>query len=195
MILIPLIVCLGDSMLEKDFLVCPHDWMMVSPQTKSSRLELQGDIQVNADIHDAKFNNFLKYGNRRDYNEWSLSRSHGDTKLFSKKLNCSSTISANFSSNLTVNLPKDLNQSRLEQRIPEEKKYFNYSHNLIIIIKAPFVVLTAFPDNPNPMSSSYYSSESPPSISYDLTHHTSSSCSHFINQNLSKRTQLPPKLK
>ena len=123
--------------------------------------------------------NLLMYGIRRDYNEWSLPRSLGDIKLFNKKLTCSFTIPANFSSNSTVNLPEDLNPWRLKDRIPEGRKYVIFSHTLNTHIRAPFGVVTAFPDVPNPMFNSYHSSESLPSTSYDLTHHTSSSGSNL----------------
>ena len=82
----------------------------------------------------------------------------------SKKLNCSVVIPANRSSTLMVNLPKDLNQWRQKDRIPDERKYVIYNHNSNSLIKAPFGVVTAFPDHPNPVfnspSSSYLPSNS-----------------------------------
>ena len=143
------------------------------------RFILQREREMSIDTDDPQFIKSLKYGIRRDYNEWSLPRSLGDIQLFNKKLNCSITIAANFSSNLSVNLPKDPNQRRLKDRIPEERKYVIDSHNFNTLIKAPFGVVTAFPDDPTPMFYSYHPSESVPSTSYDLTYHTSSSCSNL----------------
>ena len=118
---------------------------------------------MNIDTDDAQFIKSLKYGIRRDYNEWSLPKSLRDIQLFNKKLNCSITIAANFSSNLSVNLnlPKDPNHWRLKVRIPEERKYVIYSHNVNTLIKARFGVVTAFPDDPNPIFYSYHPSVFP----------------------------------
>ena len=99
---------------------------------------------MNVDTDDPQFIGNLKFGNRGDYNEWSLQRSLGDVKLFKNKSNCSITIPPNFSSNLILNLPKDLKHWRLEDRIPEDTNYVTYSHNLKTPIKAPFGVVTAF---------------------------------------------------
>ena len=143
------------------------------------RFILQREREKNIDTDDPQFVESLKYGIRRDYNEWSLPRSLGDIQLFNRKLNCSITIAANFSSNLSVNLPKDPSRWRLKDRIPEERNYVIYSHNLNTLIKAPFGVVTAFPDDPNPMFYSYRSSEIVPSTSHDLAYHTSSSCSNL----------------
>ena len=78
-----------------------------------------------------------------------------------------------------VNFTKDMKQWRIGDRIPEEKKYVLYIHNLNTLIKVPFGVVTAFPDDPIPMFNSYDSPKSPPSFSYDPTHHTSSSRSNL----------------
>ena len=107
------------------------------------RLELQRERERNVDIDDPQFIKFLKYGIRRDNNEWSLPRSPGGRIQFNRKLNCSITIPANFSSNLAVNQPKELNQLRLKERILERRKYFIYSHTLKTLIKAPYGVVTA----------------------------------------------------
>ena len=106
-----------------------------------------------------QFIKFLKYGVRRDYNEWSPPRSLGDIKIFNKKLNCCLSIPANLSSNLVMNLPKDLNQWRLKDRLPDERNYVIYNHNLNALIEAPFGVVTAFPNDPNPLFSSHYNSQ------------------------------------
>ena len=74
---------------------------------------------------------------------------------------------------MTVNLLEGLTQWRLKDRIPEERNYVIYGHNLNTLIKAPFGVVIAFPDDPKPMFNCYHSSESLPSTSYYLTHHTS----------------------
>ena len=93
------------------------------------RLEIQRDGELNIDTDDPQFITFLKYGIRKDCNEWSLPRSIGEVRLFNKKLNCSIVIPANRSSTLMVNLPKDLNQWRLKDRIPDERKYVIYNHD------------------------------------------------------------------
>ena len=74
------------------------------------RLEIQRDWELNIDTDDPQFITFLKYGVRKDCNEWSLPRGIGEVRLFNEKLNCSVVIPANRSSTLMVNLPKDLNQ-------------------------------------------------------------------------------------
>ena len=123
------------------------------------RLDIQRNRELNVDTDDPQYITFLKYGIRKDQNEWSLSRNIGDIKIFNKNLNCSLRIPANLSSNLVVNLPKDLNQWRLKDRLPEERKYVIYNHNLNALIKAPFGVVTAFPNDPNPLFSSYSNSQ------------------------------------
>ena len=122
------------------------------------RLEIQRERELNIDNDDPHFITFPKYGIRKDCNEWSLLRSIGEVRLFNKKLNCSIVIPANRSSTLMVNLPKDLNQWRLKDRIPDERKYVIYNHDLNSFIKAPFGVINAFPDDPNPIFNSPLSS-------------------------------------
>ena len=125
------------------------------------RLEIQRERELNVDTDDHQFITFLKYGIRKDCNERSLPKGIGEVKLFNKKLNCSVVIPANRSSTLMVNLPKDLNQWRLKDRLPDERKYLIYNHNLNALIKAPFGVVTAFPDDPNPVFNSPLSSYLP----------------------------------
>ena len=122
------------------------------------RLEIQRERELNIDNDDPQFITFLKYGIRKDCNEWSLPRSIGEVRLFNEKLNCSIVIPANRSSTLMVNLPKDLNQWRLKDRIPDERKYVIYNHELKSLIKAPFGVVTACSDDPNPIFNSPLSS-------------------------------------
>ena len=88
-----------------------------------------------------------------------MPRGIGEVKLFNKKLNCSVVILANRSSALMVKLPKDVNQWRLKDRLPDERQYVYYNHDLNAIIKAPFGVVTDFPNDPNPLFSSYNSSQ------------------------------------
>ena len=167
MILIPLIVCQWDSMMDKDPHVFSHVWKMVSRRIKKSfpslkkRLEIQRDRELNIDTDDPQFIAFLKYGIRKDCNEWSLPRGIGEVRLFNEKLNCSVVIPANRSSTLMVNLPKDLNQWKLKDRIPDERKYVIYNHDLNSLIKAPFGVVTAFLDDPKPIFKSPLSSYLP----------------------------------
>ena len=86
------------------------------------RLEIQRERELNIDNDDPHYITFPKYGIRKDCNEWPLPRSIAEVRLFNKKLNCSIVIPANRSSTLMVNLPKDLNQWRLKDRIPDERK-------------------------------------------------------------------------
>ena len=46
----------------------------------------------------------------------------------------------------------NLNLWRPKDRNREEKKYFIYNHDLDTVLKAPFGVVTAFLDIPNPVS-------------------------------------------
>ena len=123
------------------------------------RLEIQRDRELNIDTDDPQYITFLKYGIRKDCDEWSLPRGIGEVKLFNKKLNCSVVIPANRSSTLMVNLPNDLNQWRLKDRLPDERKYVIYNHDLNALIKAPFGVVTAFPNDPNLLFSSHCHSQ------------------------------------
>ena len=50
------------------------------------RLEIQRDRELNIDTDDPQFIIFLKYGIRKDCNEWSLPRSIGEGRLFNKKI-------------------------------------------------------------------------------------------------------------
>ena len=123
------------------------------------RLEIQRDRELKIDTDDPQFITFLKYGIRKDCNEWSLPRGIGEVKLSDEKLNCSVVIPANRSSTLMVNLPKDLNQWRLKDRLPDERKYVIYNHHLNALIKAPFGVVTAFPNDPIPLFPSHSHSQ------------------------------------
>ena len=67
-----------------------------------------------------------------------------------------------------VNLPKDLNQWRLKDRVPDERKYVIYNHDLNSLIKTPFGVVTAFPDDPNPIFNSPLSSSLPSNSSSQI---------------------------
>ena len=137
------------------------------------RLEIQRDRELNIDTDDPQFITFLKNGICKDYNEWSLPRSIGEVRLFNRKLNWSIAIPVNRSSTLTVNILKDLNQWRLKDRIPYERIYVIYNHELNSLIKAPFGVVTAFTDDPNPVinspSSSYLPSNSSSQINLKST--------------------------
>ena len=143
------------------------------------------------DTDNLQFNTFLKYGVRRDHNEWSLPRSFGDIKIFNKKPNCSLSIRANFSSNLLVNLRKDLNQWRLKDQLPDEKKYVIYNHNLNAPTKPTFGVITAFPNDPHPLFSSYNNSQE--SIVFSCNTFPSETKSKFCTDNtVSTATQTEP---
>ena len=127
-------------------------------------LETRRDREIKIATDDPQFIAFLKYGIRKNCNEWSLPGGIGEVRLFNKKLNCSVVIPTNRSSTLMVDPPKDLNQRRLKHRIPDERRYVIYNHDLRSFIKASFGVVTAFPDDPNPVlnspSSSYLPSNS-----------------------------------
>ena len=155
------------------------------------RLKIQRERELNVDTDDPQFITFLKYGIRKDCNEWSLPRGIGEVKLFNKKLNCSVVIPANRSSTLMVNLPQDLNQWRLKDRLPDERKYVIYNHNLNTLIKAPFGVVTAFPDDPNPLFSSHYHSQE--SVTSSCNTSSSEANSKFCTNNtVSIGTQSDP---
>ena len=115
------------------------------------KLEIQEERELKVDTDNPQFIKFQKYDVRGDPKEWSLPRSFGDVKIYNKKLNCSLSIPANFSSNLVVNLPKDLNQWFLKGRLPEERKLVTPNRNMNALIEAPSGVVFAFPDNPNPI--------------------------------------------
>ena len=85
-------------------------------------LELQKYRKLNVDTDDPQFIKFLTYEIRRDHKEWSLPRSLGGIKHFNIKLNCSVTVPAIFSSNLSVYLPKDLNQWKLRDKILKRER-------------------------------------------------------------------------
>ena len=153
---------LDDGQGPSRVLSCLNDGL---PKDKKSfpslkrRLEIQRDRELNINTDDAQFVTFLKYGIRKDCNEWSLPRGIGEVRLFNEKLNCSVVIPANQSSTLMVNVPKDLNQWRLKDRLPDERKYVIYNNHLNALIKAPFGVVTAFPNDPNPLFSSHSHSQ------------------------------------
>ena len=127
-------------------------------------MEIQRDRELNIDTDDPQYITFLKYEIRKDCNEWSLPRIIGEVRIFNKKLNCSIVIAANRSSSLIVNLRKDLNQWSLKERIPDERKNVIYNQDTSLI-KAPFGVFTAFPDDSNPALNSPSSSSYLPSTS------------------------------
>ena len=133
------------------------------------RLEIQRDRELNIDTDDPQFNTFLKYGIREDCNEWFLPRGIGEVRLLIEKLNCSVVIPANRSSTLMVNLPRDLNQWRLKDRLPEERKYVIYNHHWNALFKAPLGLVTAFPNDPNPLFSSHCHSQESLTSSYNTS--------------------------
>ena len=71
-------------------------------------------------------------------------------EIVNKKLNCSIVIPPDNCTAVNVNLPKEMNQWRLKDRLPEERKYVIYNQQIDSMIKAPFGVFTAFPDDPKP---------------------------------------------
>ena len=125
------------------------------------RLEKHRKRELNVDTDNLQFVKILKYGVRRDHNEWSHPRSLGAIKILNKKLNWSLSIPANFSSNLVGILPKHMNQCCLKDRLPDKRKYVIYNCNLNALIKAPFGVGTAFPNDPSPIFSSHCSLQEP----------------------------------
>ena len=111
-------------------------------------------------------------------------------------MNCSVVIPANRSSTLMVNLPKDLNQWRLKDRIPDERKYVIYNHDLNSLIKAPFGVVTAFPDDPNTVfnspSSSYLLSNSSSQIDLKCTTPNSNRSNSIETTSIAIQTEPEP---
>ena len=79
-----------------------------------------------------------------------------------------------------MNLPKDLNQWRLKDRLPDETKYVIYNHNLNALINAPFGLVTAFPNDPNPLFSYNTSQES---IAFSCNTSSSETKSNFCTNN------------
>ena len=69
--------------------------------------------------------NSKKNGIRKDHKEWCLPRSLGVITISTEKLNCCLNIPANFNSNLVANLPKDLNQGRLIDRLSDGRNFVN----------------------------------------------------------------------
>ena len=131
------------------------------------RLEIRNERERNVDTDNSQFIKFLNNGVRRDHSERCLPRSLAGIKILNKKLNCSFNIPANFSSNFVVNLPKDLNQWRLKDQLPDERKYVIYNQNLNALIKAPFVVVIAFLIDPNPLFSHHCNSQESIASSYN----------------------------
>ena len=93
---------------------------------------------------------FLKYGIRKDHSKWILVTPQG-IELVNNKLNCSITIPTESCTAIKIILPKEMTQWRLKDRLPEERKYVIYNHQLDSLIKDPFGVITAFPHDPNPL--------------------------------------------
>ena len=114
------------------------------------RLETQKTRDLNVDTRNPQFIKFLKYGIRRDHNRWYLPGNLGDIKICNKKLNCSLNNPANFNSTLVLNFPIDLNQQRLKDRLPKERKYVLYNHNLNDLIKSPIWSRNCFSRRPKP---------------------------------------------
>ena len=110
-----------------------------------------------------------------------------------KKLRSTITIPANFSSNLIVILPKDFNQWRLKDRIPDEGKYVIYNPDLNCLIKAPVSIVIAFLYDLNPVFNSPSSSSYLPSTSssqIDLKCNTSNTSNSIMNRCKSTETAL-----
>ena len=80
------------------------------------RPEIQKSRETNVDT-DIKF---LKYGIRKDHNEWFLATPQQGFELVNNELNCSITIPSESCTALKINLPKEMNQWRLKDRLPEE---------------------------------------------------------------------------
>ena len=156
------------------------------------RLEIQKEIELIVDTDNPQFIKFLKYGIRRDHNECFVPRCLGDIKIFNKKLNCSLNIPASFNSNLVVILPEDLNQWRLKDQLPEERKYVISNHNLNALIKAHFGVETAFPDNPNPIFSSHSKSQESLVSSYNASSCSETELKYCTTETVSTSIKIEP---
>ena len=155
------------------------------------RLDIQKSRETNIDTDDPKFIKFLKYGIRKDHNEWFLAIPKQGIELVNKKLNCSIVIPPERCPAININLPKEMNQWRLKDRLPEERKYVIYNHQIDSLIKAPFGVITAFPDDPNPLfndnASTCSSSISTPASKE--SHHDNSRISHNKQPTVNATTQ------
>ena len=84
----------------------------------------------------------------------------------------------------------------LNDRIPDERKYVIYNHDLNSLIKAPFGVVTAFPDDPNPVfnrpSSSYLPSNSSSQIDLKCTTPNSNRSKSIETTSIAKQTDPEP---
>ena len=113
------------------------------------RLEIQKSREINVGTDDLRFITFLKYGIRQDHQKRFLATPQQGITLVNQKLNSSITIPPQSCPSLKINLLKDMNKWRLKDRFPEDKKYVIHNHETDFMIKAPFGVITAFPDDPN----------------------------------------------
>ena len=91
--------------------------------------------------------------------------------------------SRKFSSYFDVNLPKDLKQWCLKDRLPEKRKSVNYNHNMKPLIKTPIEVVTVFPDDRNPLFYPHSNSQESLASSYNA-----SSCSETIFKSCTAET-------
>ena len=156
------------------------------------RSDIQKEREMNVDTDNTQFEKILNYGVRRDHNEWSRPRNPRDVKISKEKLNCSPNIPANFSSNLFVNLFKDLNQWRLKDQLPDEKKYVIFNQNLNALIKALFGVVTAFPNDPNPLFSSHFNSQESKTSSCNNSFCSETKFKSSTTETVSTTTQTEP---
>ena len=156
------------------------------------RLEIQKEKELNGDTENPQFVKFLKYGIRGDHNEWSPPSRLRDIKIFNKKLNCSLSIPEDFSSNLVVNLPKDLNQWWLKDRLHGERKYAIYNHKLNALIKVPFGVVNAVPDDPNHSFSSHSNWQKSFASSYNVSLCSATKLKSFTTETVSAAIQTEP---
>ena len=104
--------------------------------------ELLNQISVEITRHHTKELNISK--NDLDY-------AYGQMKLSKETVELFHCHSPDNCTAINVNFAKEMNQWRLKDRLPEERKYVINNHQIDSMIEAPFGVITAFPDDPNPL--------------------------------------------
>ena len=91
-----------------------------------------------------------------------------------------------------MNLLKDLNQWRLKDQLPDKRKYVIYNHNLNALIKAPFGVVRAFPNDPNPLFSSDCNSRESIASSCNTSSCSETKLKSYTPKTVSTTTQTEP---
>ena len=81
----------------------------------------------------------------------------------------------------------------MKDGLPEKRKDVIYTHNLNAPIKAPFGVVTAFPDDPNPIVSSHGNSQESLASSYNASSCSTTKLKSCTTKTVSAAIQTEPK--